>query len=215
MKATVASRSATIEARSSTPTSRMLRCLRFRRRSRPCRARSMRSNSRSTRDGCRRCGPLLLLPLRPLSPATPRTLCCTRGSEKPTAAAAFARRRRGHVSGRDRVPPLLVRHDPPRPLSLHRIRRRPERRDLLRRRLLARSRLVGEQGRPPPHRRPDPRLLRHAARTRGAGHRPGRVPPLPGLPRHSTTCARGAWSYGRSSSSSPARNRPAPSAARG
>src|SRR6185503_2378956 len=32
---------------------------------------------------------------------------------------AFAPRRRGHLLRRERVPPLLVIHVPPRPLSLH------------------------------------------------------------------------------------------------
>src|SRR4029453_19599352 len=98
------------------------------------------------------------------------------------APPRFALPRGGPPPARDRVPPLLRRHDPPRPLSLQRIRRRPERRGLLRHRLLAWSRLVGEQGRPPPHRRPDPRLFRHAAWTRGAVNRPGRLPPFPRPP---------------------------------
>ena len=78
VKATVASRSATTEARRSAATSTMLRRFRWRRRSRPCRASSMRSNSRSARDGRFASATLSRsdpdrLPLR-------ATLCCKRPS---------------------------------------------------------------------------------------------------------------------------------------
>ena len=81
MKATVASRSATIEARRSAPTSRMLRCLRLLPAQPTCHARAC-ARTRGRRATAVAAAALSRSRYDRCCPSTPRTLCCKRRSEK-------------------------------------------------------------------------------------------------------------------------------------